>query len=153
MSDASLPERIVYGITADGTGRLMDRRTAEYLAALLSARTFGDLRRDLPETAAKIEAESFTDLGEDAPADDAPFDLSLLHGYEDGDAPVWPAQELLEWLPADLRRRFVYEQDSVLNGPFGEIGADDLETLAGALRERGCLVERDDELIERAEQY
>jgi hypothetical protein len=153
MSETPLPERIVYGVTADGSARLMRRSTAEHLAALLAARTFGDLRRDLPETAAQIEAESYTDLGEDAPDDDAPFDLSLLHGYEDGDAPVWPAQELLEWLPADLRERFVFEQESVLNGPFGEIDADGLEPLAAALAERGALVERDDALIERAEQY
>lgn len=152
MSERLLPERIVYGVTADGEARLMDRRTADYLAALFAARSWGDLRRDLPETAAQIEAESYTDLGEEAPADEEPFELSYLRGYEDGDAPVWPAQELLGWLPSDLRRRFVYEQESVLNGPFGEIALDELESLATALAERGALVERDDALIERAEQ-
>jgi hypothetical protein len=152
MSDRQRPERIVYGITSDGTARLMDRDTATYLAALFAARTWGDLRRDLPDTAAEAEAHSYTDLGEDPPADSDPFDLAALPGYEDGDGPVWPAQELLDWLPDELLERYVYEQESVFNGSFGEIDEDDLEPLAAALRERGYTVEHDDELIERAEQ-
>lgn len=152
MSDSPLPTHIVYGVTDVGTPRLMDRATAEYLAALFAAQTWGELRRDLPETAAEVEAEAYTDLGEDAPPDEERFELELLPGYEDGDAPVWPAQELLAWLPDALTERYVRVDDSVFNGPFGEIDAADLEPLAAALRDLGCTVERDDALISRAEQ-
>ena len=146
---SELPERIVYGIV-DETPRLMDRDTAEYLAALFAAKTWREIRRALPETAAEIEASEYTDLGEDAPADEDEFDWTIMRGAEDGDAPVWPAQELLTWSPEDLMH-LIDVMDSVFNGEFAEISESKLELLAEALRSRGIEVVRDDALIAKAE--
>jgi hypothetical protein len=147
---SELPERIVDGIV-DDTPRLMDRDTAEYLAALFAAKTWREIRRALPETAAEIEASEYTDLGEDAPADEDEFDWTIMRGAEDGDAPVWPAQELLTWIPEDLMH-LIDVMDSVFNGEFAEISESKLELLAEALRSRGIEVVRDDSLIAKAEQ-
>ena len=147
---SELPERIVYGIV-DETPRLMDRDTAEYLAALFAAKTWREIRRALPETAAEIEASEYTDLGEDAPADEDEFDWTIMQGAEDGDAPVWPAHELLTWIPEDLMH-LIDVMDSVFNGEFAEISESKLEILAEALRSRGIEVVRDDALIAKAEQ-
>ena len=146
---SELPERIVYGIV-DKTPRLMDRDTAEYLAALFAAKTWREIRRALPETAAEIEASEYTDLGEDAPADEDEFDWTIMQGAEDGDAPVWPAHELLTWIPEDLVH-LINVRDSVFNGEFAEISESKLELLAEALRSRGIEVVRDDALIAKAE--
>ena len=146
---SELPERIVYGIV-DETPRLMDRDTAEYLAALFAAKTWREIRRALPETAAEIEASEYTDLGEDAPADEDEFDWTIMQGAEDGDAPVWPAHELLTWIPEDLMH-LIDVMDSVFNGEFAEISESKLELLAEALRSRGIEVVRDDALIAKAE--
>lgn len=147
---SKIPERIVYGIV-DETPRLMGRDTAEYLAALFAATTWREIRRDLPETAAEIEASEYTDLGEDAPGDNDEFDWTIMRGAEDGDAPVWPAQELLTWIPDDLMY-LIDVQDSVFNGEFASISENNLEILAEALRSRGSEVVRDDSLIAKAEQ-
>jgi hypothetical protein len=146
-----LPKRIVYGIVGE-TPRIMDRDTAEYLAALFAAKTWRELRSALPETAAEIEASEYTDLGEDAPADEDEFDWMIMQGAEDGDAPVWPAQELLTWIPEDLKH-LISVQESVFNGEFAEIAESELESLAEALRSRGSEVVRDDSLIAKAEQF
>ena len=146
---SELPERIVFGIV-DKTPRLMDRDTAEYLAALFAAKTWREIRRALPETAAEIEASEYTDLGEDAPADEDEFDWTIMQGAEDGDAPVWPAHELLTWIPEDLVH-LINVRDSVFNGEFAEISESKLELLAEALRSRGIEVVRDDALIAKAE--
>ena len=147
---SELPERIVFGIV-DKTPRLMDRDTAEYLAALFAAKTWREIRRALPETAAEIDASEYTDLGEDAPADEDEFDWTIMQGAEDGDAPVWPAHELLTWIPEDLMH-LIDVMDSVFNGEFAEISESKLEILAEALRSRGIEVVRDDALIAKAEQ-
>lgn len=54
-----------------------------------------------------------------APGDSESFSASgTIPGFDDGDYPEWPAQEMLEWMPADIVSRFGQGVNSVLNGEF-----------------------------------
>jgi hypothetical protein len=125
----SLPSEndLVLGlIPAEDTGGgylVFIRRTrAEDLArdpdAVGRASTWGEFRSLLPVTFANELEQSLQDAEVDAPDDAEALDTDRIPGHGDGDWPAWPAQEAIEWVPAEVSTRFGLEADSVLSGPF-----------------------------------
>lgn len=125
---------------------------AEVRRALRAASTWGELRRRVaPSELRRIEAW-FDD--EDLPPDDAPFDLnSSLPAYLDGDYPDWPAQAMLQLMPAEIVERYVTVLPSWLNGDSGSIAMESEAELVAALDGLGYRARRDDALIQEISGY
>ncbi len=73
----------------------------------------------------------------------------MIPGFEDGDYPEWPAQEMLDWMPEEASRFGEYT-NSVLNGPFLVIPPDKESAIVDALEAAGYTCERNDPLVQTA---
>ncbi len=108
----AMPTTLVYGVGPTEELVLIPREQAEALATLYTAfqdsTTWGTLRAALPfvlyaETAARIkEADDDAEIPDDA----ASFEPGMIPGFDDGDWPAFPAQDMLAWLPADVQERY-----------------------------------------------
>ena len=118
--------------------------------ALAEAKTWGELRRCLPEGEWETIQERLLhtrDYDEDDPdrehweVDKTPFDASAIPGYWDGAYPRWAQQSMDEVIPEDLLETYGVQKASVHNGLFWLIPHDQAEALVDALRLRGYHVE------------
>jgi len=126
------------------------RGRAQYVAhiwkALEESKTWGELRRNLPEGEWEDHFQPhFDDYEEDVPGDDEPFEADDAPGRGDGDYPPWLAQEQLDWFPPELIEKFGGDVGpSVLNGEFLDLPADKAEQIAQDLRAMRHTVEATD---------
>lgn len=81
---------------------------------------------------------------------DAPFEASDIRGYDDGDWPAWPEQEMLEWVPNDIQARYGREVESVINGPYLELLSARTAEIVAAFEAHGYQCREDLRLIQRA---
>lgn len=136
---------IVYRIDGE-TVVFADHGRAEYVAhiwkALEESKTWGELRRNLPEGEWEYRfVDYFDGREEEVPADDELFQAADAPGHEDGDYPPWLAQEQLDWFPAELIEKYGGDVGpSVHNGEFLELPADKAEQIAEDLRAMGHTV-------------
>jgi hypothetical protein len=136
---------IVYRIDGE-TVVFADHGRAEYVAhiweALEESKTWGELRRNLPEGEWECRfVDYFDGREEEVPADDELFQATDAPGHEDGDYPPWLAQEQLDWFPAELIEKYGGDVGpSVHNGEFLELPADKAEQIAEDLRAMGHTV-------------
>lgn len=142
--------RIIEGAYGPESVVFAERGRAHYVAhiykALEESKTWGDLRRNLPDGEWEGHfSVYFEDREEEIPADDEPFDAEEAPGYADGDYPAWLAQEQLSWFPKELIDKYGGDVDSsVLNGEFLDLPADKAEQIAEDLRAMGHTVEPTD---------
>jgi hypothetical protein len=139
--------RIIEGTYGPENGVFAERGRAEYVAhiykALQDSKTWGELRRNLPDGEWVDHFQVyFDDHEEEIPADDELFDAEEAPGYAEGHYPAWVAQEQLYWFPKELIDKYGGDVDtSVLNGDFLELPADKAEQIADELRAMGHTVE------------
>jgi hypothetical protein len=142
--------RIIEGSYGPANVVFAARGRAEYVAhiwkALQGSKTWGELRRNLPEGEWEDYFQPhFDDREEEVPADDCPFGSGDAPGQEDGDYPSWLAQEQLDWFPKELIEKYGGDAGtSVLNGEFLELPPDKAEQIADDLRAMGHTVESTD---------
>jgi hypothetical protein len=112
--------------------------------ALEESKTWGELRRNLPDGEWEDHFQPFFDeYEEEVPGDDELFDSADAPGHGDGDYPAWLAQEQLYWFPPELIKKYGGDVgSSVLNGEFLELPASEAEQIAEDLRAMGHTVER-----------
>ncbi len=75
------------------------------------------------------------------PADDSPFNLNDVPGFEEGDWPPWPCYETDQHLPAQLLKRSRQRVTTVHNGRYTRIEPSQLKPLLDGLRRLGHEVE------------
>jgi hypothetical protein len=116
----------------------------------LKSDTWGEFRRRLPDDEyVQLAQKMFADAIEPMPVplDDDPFDGALIPGYYDGDYPDW-LQTQMEWiLPKRIVKKYGTRIATRLNGSYLQIGADEGEEVAQALKRLGFKVERRDDLM------
>lgn len=153
---------LVYGEAAEKLV-FIPKGTAEELAYLWGAlgrsRTWGEFRRMLeafPPLLTEL-LEHYSVYYEDEPyvipAGDEPFNPDDIPCHADGDWPAWPAQDMLDWMPAELQKLWGRVEWSTLNGPYLELNTRDEEAVVAALIQRGYTCVRDDGTVQRASGY
>ncbi|ORV47817.1 hypothetical protein AWC02_08220 [Mycolicibacter engbaekii] len=142
---------IVYRvIPGSPTVTFAERGSAEYVAhiwrALLQSKTWGELKRNLPDGDWEDQfLPWFEDREEDIPADGDLFTTDDAPDYY----PPWLAQEQVDWFPEELIKK--YDGDigtSVHDGEFLSLPADKADEIAADLRALGHTVERTDLVYE-----
>ena len=83
-------------------------------------------------------------------AGDEAFDANTIWGYQDGDWPEWPAQDMIQWVPESVQQQFGSVVDSTLNGSYLMFDPEQEIELVAAMDELGFTCRRDDVLIEAA---
>lgn len=119
------------------------RQTME---TLREAENWGDVRRGLPE---EMLAGLYHWLGidpEDPPADDESYDDRRDRRPSDDAWPPDPADQMLRWLPSDIKQRFFIESDSMAGGSIG-FDRDQLFEVLEAFDQAGYSCKEDDRLI------
>jgi hypothetical protein len=158
VTDESSERRLVYGVFPDAVNGAElifvpegeARELAQVHGALSDAETWGDVKATIPPRHWQQIVDAYREDDEPPPTDDHSFDRGAVPGLEDGDWPEWPAQEMLRWMPADIRARFGEVATSTLNGDFLVIEAGSETRLVAALEAAGFECRRDDALISRA---
>lgn len=152
-SEADNPNEVVWGCPDGDEPVFILRRRAEDLAtlwsALSSARTWGDLRRSLPPRLFRETVDAC--WGDDDELDDDEiFSYDSVGVIADGDFPGIPTQEVLAWMPADIREQYGDVGMSMVSGPLLSFRSDDAAAIAAALEEQGFATTRDDDLVASA---
>ena len=88
-------------------------------------------------------------FAQDGHSEDA-FDAIDIPGYEDGDWPLWPLQEMLDWMPKDIQQRFGKVVPSAVNGDCLELISEKADEIVKALESRGFSCAEDESLVMRA---
>jgi hypothetical protein len=148
---------VVYGYVGSGLVFIF-REHAEELSnlweALNKARTWGEFRRMAGEGRYEEVLDLYEGYDEEAedpgPHPDEAFDASRISGHDDGDWPDWPAQQMLDWMPDDIQRRFGCVEASIFNGDFLHIEGGDTEGLLTAMAGHGFSCENDEHLVQSA---
>jgi len=122
--------------------------------AIQSASTWGELKELLPQDNYQEIASMLTEWCEleetFQPEGGEPFEGSKIPGYDDGDWPEWPAQEMLSWMPQELQQSYGTVKDSIFNGEFLEIEAEQKQALVADLEALGYKCVEDDQAIAKA---
>jgi hypothetical protein len=113
--------------------------------AVTESKTWGEFQRAIPP---KVYAEIIEDIDRDINASD-PFDPCEV-GYCEGDWPGWPAQEMLDWVPQDIKKEFGKWESSVLNGPFLILQQEKVQEIVAAFEALGFSCKKDELLVQIA---
>lgn len=123
--------------------------------ALANAKTWGEFRMLLPPGEWEVVVRMLRDVADFYDDDGVAiweFGNHAFNGYvdipaaSDGDYPPWLQENLHEYVPSDLIRRYGKRTESAKSGYFWYISEDSTSGLLSALRERGYSVSRDDAL-------
>lgn len=146
-----MASEVVYGIV-DPHLVFIPRNLAEELAAVhraaSEASAWGGLREAMPR---RHYDEAIAQLGEE-PAASEEFASDQIPGLSEGDWPEWPAQEMLNWMPAQAQALGSVE-DSTLNGSFLALDPQKAEEVVSAVEEVGYKCFEDDLLVQEASGY
>lgn len=142
--------KIIYGDLGGELVFIPQARADELIAvrlALAEAKTWGELLARL----AACSAEAHQYIAEfDGYAVDDLFDSGQIGAIADGDWPAWPKQEMLAWVPDDIRERFGQIQRTTLNGESLVFTEDQAQLLVAAFKAKGFIVTRDDSAVASA---
>jgi hypothetical protein len=142
--------RIIYGELGGELVFIPQARANELIAvrlALAESKTWGELLDRL--TACSAEAHQYIAEFDGYAADD-PFDSGQIGAIGDGDWPPWPKQEMLAWVPDDIRERFGQIQRTILNGESLTFTEDQAPLLVAAFEAKGFIVTHDDGAVASA---
>ncbi len=125
---------------------------AQIRAALDTSKTWGEFRANVP---AHVYEEIMVGMKDDEDPEALPqpenaFDANDIPGYEDGDWPVWPLQEMLNWMPKDIKRRFGKVVPSAVNGDSLELMSEKADEIVRVLESQGFRCTEDESLVIRA---
>ncbi|PYE52011.1 hypothetical protein [Deinococcus yavapaiensis] len=154
-----MPHTFVYGLVEGGGGTAVVALPRERLVALTQARyvvatcdTWAQVQQlASPELYRElIEQSEYGEYDEEPDADDA---FETPYGFDDGDWPAWPQQEMLTVIPASIRQAFGTRGDSTLNGWFYHVPPEAMADFVRALEQAGFSCQRDDALVQAASGY
>jgi hypothetical protein len=76
-------------------------------------------------------------IGERPPMPPDCFEPSQVPGHDDGDWPDWVEQEMLDWLPDSIVKKFGEVKSTFLNGPFLLLDINRTSEIVAALEDLG----------------
>ncbi len=125
---------------------------AQIRAALDTSKTWGEFQANVP---AHVYEEIMAGMKDDEdpealPQSEDAFDANDIPGYEDGDWPLWPLQEMLNWMPKDIQQRFGKVVPSAVNGDCLELMSEKADEIVRALESRGFSCAEDESLVIQA---
>jgi len=145
--------RIIYGELGGELVFIPQARALELAAvrlALHESKTWGELLENLAASSAEAYQYIAEYVGEDGAAAEDPFDSAQIGAIGDGDWPPWPKQEMLAWVPDDIRERFGEIQRTRLSGDALVFTEDQAPELVAAFEAKGFIVTRDDATVASA---
>ena len=145
--------RIIYGELGGELVFIPQARADELIAvrlALHESKTWGELLESLAACSAEAHQYIAEYVGEDGAAAEDPFDSGQIGAIGDGDWPPWPKQEMLAWVPDDIRARFGEIQRTRLSGDALVFTEDQAPVLVAAFEAKGFIVTRDDAAVASA---
>lgn len=110
---------------------------AQLKKALDTSVTWADFRKSCPAHYWIEIRDAFRANGDRTPNGQNAFDRFAIPGAADGDWPVWPQQEMLEWVPPEILDAHGERKLSTLNGDFVEVPEAQLEEFVDALTRSG----------------
>jgi hypothetical protein len=113
---------------------------------------YEELIRCKPDTTPEQAREEYLKLpfGERLPEDKDPLSSYPVPGVDDHDWPAWPAQQMLDWVPKEIREKYGSMESGRLNGEYLTLKPGDERKITAAFRRAGFRCTRDDALILRA---
>jgi len=145
--------RIVYGELGGQLVFIPQARADELSAVRLAvgeSKTRGELLERLAACSAEAHEYITQYLGDDGRAADDPFDPGQIGAIGDGDWAPWPKQEMLAWVPDDIRERFGQIELTIFNGEALVFTEDQAAPLVAAFEAEGFIVSRDDVTVATA---
>jgi hypothetical protein len=142
--------RIIYGDLGGELVFIPQARADELIAvrlALEESKTWGELRERLAQCSA--EAHQYIAEIDGYGADDL-FESGQIGAIGDGDWPPWPKQEMLAWVPDDIRERFGEIQRTIFSGESLTFTEAQAQLLVAAFEAKGFIVTRDDSAVASA---
>lgn len=131
----SLENSLVFAVPARA------REVSRLHGALRSSKTWAEFRRKIPPSEFEaLMVSGFDDQGEPRPDPSDTFSPDFVPGFSDGDYPPRLASEMHRVLPRSILERFAERRDTVHNGPFWFISADELLAVRIALKAEGWQV-------------
>jgi hypothetical protein len=123
---------------------LVEAERVHDLHRALESSTWGEFRAAVGEA---LFATMFADHEPaDLPVAGDEFNAEQVPGFSDGDFPPWLAPDMDRWIPRDLLSDFGRRTVTAVNGSFWQIPEGRAEAMAEALRGRGYVVERREDL-------
>ena len=119
---------------------------AQINLALRASTTWGDFRQSMPpyEYQRIVEMIDFDNDEQTEPDPDEQFDGGWL--TEEGDYPDWLQPEMDLVIPDDILKAYGRLETTFLNGSYWHIPEENMEPMAEALRVRGYIAERAQDL-------
>jgi hypothetical protein len=145
--------RLVYGELGGELVFIPQARADELSAvrlALGESKTWGELLERLAACSAEAHEYITQYLGDDGAAADDPFNRDQIGAIGDGDWPPWPQQEMLGWVPDDIRERFGQIKVTIFNGEALVFTEDQAASLVADFEAKGFIVTRDDVAVAAA---
>jgi hypothetical protein len=102
---------------------------------------------------AKEESEArrvFDRMKGSAHAGVAEFSPDMIYGYQDGDWPEWPAQDMEGWVPESVQEAFGSIVDTMLGGSYLRLDPKREGEIISAMARAGFDCSRDDDLTRSA---
>ena len=150
---------LVYGVFQADELVFIPKQQALELAqlwrALDSAQTWADFRRLAPnhlyaDAVERIQDDPDSTLSDAGPDLQAAFDRDDIPGHADGDWPLFPPQQMLDWVPQDIRAGYGRTITTVFNGDYLCFAANDAAKIVRALAQHGYTCEPDENLVKAA---
>lgn len=141
------PDRNLVYSDFNGMLVFIPRDRAFYLAkihrAMYEAATWGAFRKAVPP---EVYADALERTEAQPGAGDS-FSPEQIAGWNDGDWPAWPAQEMLGWMPPEIQEDLGESASSFVNGPCLYIKPNREQQAVAALQANGFGCKRDELLV------
>ena len=145
--------RVVYGVVGEGLV-FIPYDIAQELAMLRRGfATWIEARQSVAPSRWLDIVERVEDEHGRTPNDDERYDPERIRGYSDGDWPEWPAQLMIEWMPASVLDQFGRSVDSTLSGAYAELDPSVESQVVAALEAEGWICIKDEALTLAASGY
>ena len=121
-------------------------------SALSASKTWSEFKANVPVHVYEevIKGMKDDEDPETVPQSEDTFDPHSIPAYEDGDWPIWPLQEMLEWMPKDIQQQFGTVETSATSGSCLVLYPEKTHEIVEALEKQGYRCFEDVSLIESA---
>lgn len=150
---------LVYGLYDEDSLVFIPQQRAHELAqlrqAIESAKTWGEFKESVAEGDYMRAIELIRLANEDddfTPTTATPFDPEDIPGFADFEWPPFPAQDMLDWVPADIQRKFERPGAYIMNDVL-VLSESDVVAIVAAMEAHGYQCIRDDHLVRAASGY
>lgn len=140
--------RLVYGELEESLVFLAQEeavKLARLHEALQTSTTWSEFKTKVSQD---VYEETLELLDEEGPEPDPESDFlaGRIPGYEEGDWPSWPAQDMLHWIPKDVQERFGSAEPSAISGDSLLLPPEKEDEIVSAMEAHGYACSSNDTL-------